>query len=91
MKEYKVLGWTYAEAEEITKELNIEFDFDMGTVGLEGCDDTMWYEDVETLLLDHLEKKYQISIPRTNMRIFCSDGDQYFSDIGFDWGIIFQV
>lgn len=91
MKEYKVIGFTYTEAEELEKELGIKFDFDIGLVGFESDDDSLSYEDIEMRLLDHLEKKYNVSIPRTDMRIFCSDGDQYFADIGFYWGVIFEI
>ena len=91
MKEYKVLGWTYTEAMQIEKELGIKFDFDMGLVGFESEDDSISYKNIEARLLDHLEEKYQISIPRANMKIFCSDGDQSFADIGFYWGVVFAA
>ena len=90
MRKYRVLGLTLEEAREIEKELGVSFDFDMGLVGLES-DDELNYEEIEEHLLSHIEKKYDVEIPRTDMRSFCSDGDQSFCDLGFLWGVIFPA
>ena len=91
MKKYETLGFTYEEAKEMERELSINIHFDMGVIGLSDNLGSS-YEEIEEKLLAYIEEKYDIVIPRENMKRISADGDQLyaFQDLGFYWGFIYE-